>query len=681
MKVNTRLVVLIFSFLLPAIGWAQDEATEDKKVELPVKIGIINEAESTEFSPTISADGKTLIFQSDRVDGKWMLFQSELNDNGLWSKPEPIDIINSYCSFIAGPNLSYDGNTLYYTAYIEGKSQSEDIYFSTRDNRGWTRPKKLEGPINSDEGYEGFSTISSDERRIYFMSVNIDYPFDKKNKENCFEIFYSEKSIKGKWKFPELLPKHINTGCVRDPKIMADNRTLLFSALEKGVKGKFNLFQSQIQIDDSWSDPIPLDYVNTEQNNLAPTIPAKGDIMYFNSEGDLYTIGIAPEYRQFFNASIVGYVRDPKTGDGLTADIIVKDANNLEILSIMKANKHGRYSLVLNAGKNYKIEFKKEGYLSQYAEYNLYYLADYLEEFNTVKLRSDADLGVIVYDKGLNKAMSANVTILNEDESQFTNFQLGDYDNAASNVQLDINKQYKVIASADKFHSDTISVNTAKNTDLKLKFYLAPKTLDYSFNVKDVTSKRKLRSKLTLKNDSKDEIIEGYSDQTFKLRQGDQYEVLTSSDRGYLLASGKITVPVVVDGEAPPPVIQSPIDVAPIAVGANLILNNISFATNSDQLAPSSLLELDRVADFMQLNPTISIEISAHSDDVGAAAFNQQLSQRRALSVEDYLIKKNIKDTFMQSVGYGEERPIVANDSDGNRAKNRRVELMVTGVN
>ncbi|RLD22809.1 MAG: hypothetical protein DRI71_07020 [Bacteroidetes bacterium] len=666
---------------MPAIGWAQEEATEEKKVAVPIKIGVINEEESTEFSPTISADGKTLIFQSDRVDGKWMLFQSELGDNGLWSKPEPIDIINSSCSFIAGPNLSYDGNTLYYTAYIEGKSKSEDIFYSTRDRRGWTRPKKLEGPINSDEGYEGFSTISSDERRIYFMSVNIDYPFDKKNKENCFEIFYTEKSIKGKWKFPELLPKHINTGCVRDPKIMADNRTLLYSALEKGVKGKFNLFQTQIQIDDSWSDPIPLDYVNTDQNNLAPTIPASGDIMYFNSEGDLYTIGIAPEYRQFFNASIVGYVRDPKTGDGLAADIIVKDANNLETLTVMKANKHGRYSLVLNAGKNYKIEFKKEGYLSQYYEYNLYYLADYLEEFNTVKLRSDADLGVIVYDKGLNKAIPAQVQILNEDNSHFAYVNLDNYDDDANNVQLDINKTYKVIASANKFYSDTLSVNTSKKTDLKLKFYLAPKTLAYNFNVKDVTSKRKLRSKLTLKNDSKDEIIEGYSDQTFHLRQGDQYEVLTSSDRGYLLASGKISVPVIAEGETPPGVVQNEIEVAQITVDANIVLNSISFATNSAQLSPGSLLELDRVADFMQLNPTVSIEVSAHSDDVGAAAFNKQLSQKRATSVGDYLIKKNIKENRMQDVGYGEEQPLVPNDSDENRAKNRRVELMVIGVN
>ena len=681
MKINIRLAVFFISFILPAIGWAQEDVSEEKKAEIPVKIEVINEAESTEFSPTISADGKTLIFQSDRIDGKWMLFQSELGDKGLWSKPEPIDIINSSCSFIAGPNLSYDGNTLYYTAYIEGKSKSEDIYYSTRDRRGWTRPKKLEGPINSDDGYEGFSSISSDERRIYFMSVNVDYPFDKKNKENCFEIFYSEKSIKGKWKFPELLPKKINTGCVRDPKIMADNRTLLYSALEKGVKGKFNLFQTQIQIDGSWSDPIALDYVNSDQNNLAPTIPASGDIMYFNSEGDLYTIGIAPEYRQFFNASIVGYVRDPKTGDGIPADIIVKDANNLATLTVMKANKHGRYSLVLNAGKNYKIEFKKEGYLSQYYAYNLYYLADYLEEFNTVKLRSDADLGVIVYDKGLNKAMSAQVQILNEDGSHFAYVNLEDYENDANNVQLDINKTYKLIASADKFHSDTLTVNTGVDTDLKLKFYLAPKTLPYKFNVKDVTSKRKLRSKLTLKNDSKDEIIEGHADQTFNLRQGDQYEVLTSSDRGYLLASGKISVPVVGEGETPPEVVQNEIDVAPIEVGANLILNNISFATNSAQLAPESMLELDRVAEFMQLNPTVSIEISAHSDDVGAAAYNKQLSQQRAASVEDYLIKKNIKESSLQSVGYGEEKPRVPNDSDENRALNRRVELMVTAFN
>ncbi|MEN8249479.1 MAG: OmpA family protein [Bacteroidota bacterium] len=672
-----NLFIIIFYLSAPIIALAQ--ADDDYKDAVPVKIPVINQDESTEFAPTISADGKTLIFQSDRIDGKWMLFQSSLGDDGKWSKPEAIDKINNACSFIAGPNLSYDGNTLYYTAYIEGKSQSEDIYYSTRDKKGWSYPKKLQGPINTDEGYEGFSSMSSDERKMYFMSVNVDYPRDKKNKEDCFEIFVSKKSIKGKWQFPELLPKHINSGCVRDPKIMADNRTLLFSRLQVGEKGKFNLFQSQMQLDGSWSEPISLDYVNTDLNNLAPTIPASGKTMFFNSEGDLYTIGIAPEYRQFFNASIVGYVRNPKTNDGLEAEILVKDANNLETITIMKANKYGRFNLVLNAGKNYKLEFKKEGYLTQYFDYNLYYLTDYLEEFKTVKLRSDADLGIVVYDKGLNKAIPAQVTILEEDGSALSYLPLENYETGSSNIQLDINKEYRVVAQAENFHPDTLTVNTSKSTDLKLKFFLSPKTLAYTFNVKDISSKRKLRSKLTLKNDSKDEIIEGYSSETFHLRQGDQYEVLTSGDRGYLLASGKISVPVIADGEEAP-VMENEVEVSPIAVGANLILNNISFATNSDQLFPGSLLELDRVSEFMNLNPNITIEVSAHSDDVGAKAFNLQLSERRAASVKDYLIKKNIGVDKMHSVGYGESKPLVPNDSDENRAKNRRVELKIIAV-
>ena len=678
MNIFYKITLYIF-FLIGVSFISNAQDADDKPKEIPIKLPNINEDGSTEFSPTISADGKTLIFESDRgEDGKWQLYQSIMDDNDVWSKPEAIDIINNACSFIAGPNLSYDGNTLYYTAYIEGESQTEDIYYSTKEGRYWSRPKKLEGVINTDEAYEGFSSISSDERKMYFMGVNVDNPKDKKTKEDCFEIYVSEKSIKGRWQDPELLPPHINTGCVRDPKIMADNRTLLFSALTIGEKEKFNLFQSQLQLDGSWSDPIPLKYVNSEQNNLAPTIPASGKTMYFNSEGDLYTVGIPPEYRQFFNASIVGYVRDFKNGRGMNAEITVRDGNNLEVISIMKANKSGRFNLVLNAGRNYKLEFKKDGFLTQYFDYNLYYLDDYLEEFKTVKLRSDADVGIIVYDKGLDKAMPAEVTILNEDGSLASSISIKDYESKMEQIQLDINRKYSAVASAQNFISDTLAINTSSTTNVQLKFYLEPKTLEYTFSVKDVSSKRKLRSKLTLKNENKDEIFESYGGGTFKLRQGDQYEVLTSGDRGYLLASGKISVPVVAEGEEPPIIEEQAIEVAPITVGANLILNNISFATNSANLAPGSLLELDRVGEFMALNPSVKIEISAHSDDVGAAAFNQQLSQRRAQSVADYLKKKNVKEASMESVGYGEERPLVPNDSEENRAKNRRVELQIT---
>jgi outer membrane protein OmpA-like peptidoglycan-associated protein len=680
MKLSIKLSVVIFFITWSLPISAQDKSIIEAAKETPTILPVVNTEESTEFSPTISADGKTLIFESDRTDGKWMLFQSELDNTNRWSEPTPINIINNACDFIAGPNLSFDGNTLYYTAFIEGESVSEDIYFSTRESDGWSAPKKFMGTINTDEAYEGFSSISADERTIYFMSPNVDYSFDKKNKENCFTIWVSKKTLRGDWSEPEPLPKQINSGCVRDPKIMADGRTLLFSALTPGEKGKFNLYQSQIQIDKSWGTPVALDYVNTELNNLAPTIPASGDIMFFNSEGNLYTIGIAPEYRQFFNANIVGYVRDYKSGTGLPAQIIVKDANNLETITILRANEHGRFNVVLNGGRNYKIEFIVDDYLSQSFDYDLYYMSEYLEEMKTVKLKSDADLGIVVYDKGLNTPMPASISIIEDNGKIFSSFELLDYESSAANLALDINKKYSIKASAMLFISDSINVNTAESTELNLKLYLSPKTLPYKFNVKDVTSKRKLRAKLTLKNSSKDELFEGFADEKFHLRQGDQYELLTSGDRGFLLSSHKIVVPIVKEEGKAIEVQSIEIEVIPLAVGVNLVLDNISFKSNSSQLSPSSLLELDRVKDFMDLNTNVSIEISAHSDDVGGEAFNLSLSQKRAASVEDYLIQKNIKKERMQSIGYGEQKPIVPNNTEENRARNRRVELKVTKI-
>jgi len=682
MRIRRSWLIITLTILISGLFevYSQEENSFEEP-PVPVIMNVVNDPKSTEFSPTISADGTTLIFESDREDGKWMLYQSTLKSDGTWSQPTPLDRINNACEFIAGPNLSYDGNTLYYTAFIEGRSESEDIYYSDRVGNSWSAPREMEGPINTDEGYEGFPSISSDERQFYFISVNDDYVYDKKNKENCFNIYVSKKTIRGRWGEPELLPEIINNGCVRDPKIMADNRTLLFSALTPGEKGKFNLFQSQIQVDKSWSEPLALDYVNTDLNNLSPTIPAKGDIMYFYSEGDLYTITVPPEYRQFFNATIVGYVRNPKTRKGLDAEIIIRDSKNLETLSVIKTNKRdGRYSLILNAGANYKIEFKKDGYLSQHFDYNLYYLDESLEERKNINLRSEADVGLMVYDKDLQQVISADISIFSAAGDPVKKFRLENYDDEENAFSLDVNKSYGILAEAKNFESDSIVVSTGSAEQLSLKLFLKPVKVKYSFNVKDVSTNRKKRSRLTLKNENRDEIIEGYSDEEFYLRQGDQYEVLTSGDRGYLFASGKILVDETASAAGPGISQQVDLAVSPIAVDANLILNNITFETNSANLSPNSLLELDRMVDFMTLNPGVSIEVSAHSDDVGSDNFNLALSQRRAASAKDYLVKNNVPDARIQSVGYGEQRPLVPNDSEQNRSTNRRVELKITAI-
>jgi len=115
----------------------------------------------------------------------------------------------------------------------------------------------------------------------------------------------------------------------------------------------------------------------------------------------------------------------------------------------------------------------------------------------------------------------------------------------------------------------------------------------------------------------------------------------------------------------------------PIEVGNKVILKNIFFDTNKYQLQPDSRAELQKLIEFMELNPTVKIEISGHTDNVGNDISNQTLSENRAKSVYDFLISGKIDPSRMVFKGYGKTQPIAPNDSDENRAKNRRTEFKI----
>jgi outer membrane protein OmpA-like peptidoglycan-associated protein len=348
----------------------------------------------------------------------------------------------------------------------------------------------------------------------------------------------------------------------------------------------------------------------------------------------------------------------------------------LEIIRTVKSNKKdGRYSIIFNAGTNYKIEYKKQGYLSQYEEYDLYYLNNSMEEKKNIMLRSEADVGLMVFDKDLNKAIPANITV-STDGVVVNSFKIENYDEKSYTLELDINMNYTIVASAENYISDSIQINTSTTNTSKIKLMMEAEKVAYTFNVKDLKTKKKVRARLTFKNNDRDEIIEGFSDETHYLRLGDQYQVLASGDRGYLYASK--TINATEEGAAESATEEMLVN--PIAINASLIMNHITFETNSSDLSPGSLLELDQVVNFMNLNPNVSIEISAHSDDVGSDSYNLQLSSRRAASAKEFLVKSDVPENRMQSIGFGETQPLVPNDSGENRAKNRRVELKITAI-
>ncbi len=117
----------------------------------------------------------------------------------------------------------------------------------------------------------------------------------------------------------------------------------------------------------------------------------------------------------------------------------------------------------------------------------------------------------------------------------------------------------------------------------------------------------------------------------------------------------------------------------PITANSKIVLNNVFFDFDKSGLNEVSSVELDKVAQLLQKNPAIRIEIAGYTDNKGDDKYNQQLSQKRAESVVQYLIQKGIDKTRLTAKGYGEAQPVAPNDTEENKAKNRRTELKVLG--
>lgn len=108
------------------------------------------------------------------------------------------------------------------------------------------------------------------------------------------------------------------------------------------------------------------------------------------------------------------------------------------------------------------------------------------------------------------------------------------------------------------------------------------------------------------------------------------------------------------------------------------ILDRVEFPSNRAELQPESLSILDQVRSVLEVNPQIRrLRIEGHTDDRGPNARNKKLSQRRAEAVMKYLVRAGIDPARLSAQGWGEERPLVNNDSAENRQTNRRVEFHI----
>jgi OOP family OmpA-OmpF porin len=159
------------------------------------------------------------------------------------------------------------------------------------------------------------------------------------------------------------------------------------------------------------------------------------------------------------------------------------------------------------------------------------------------------------------------------------------------------------------------------------------------------------------------------------------FEVLTASSKGYNDGTG--TADIGMGDENPDVMIylekgkQVIFDKKSINIGESVNLNNILFDQGKSIIKNESKSELDKVVVFLQENSTAEIELSGHTSAEGEAALNRSLSYKRVKACKDYIIGRGIDPGRIIAMGYGPDRPVAPNDTETNRAKNRRVEMRV----
>lgn len=208
---------------------------------------------------------------------------------------------------------------------------------------------------------------------------------------------------------------------------------------------------------------------------------------------------------------------------------------------------------------------------------------------------------------------------------------------------------------------------------------LRPKLVTYVKGmVSDAKTKAPLEAAVEIIDLQKNEAVyQDYSDAA----QGNFLATLTAgknyglniSKSGYLFYSANFSLV----GHEPKNPFNISVLLEPIEVGNKVILNNIFFDTNKFDLQTESIAELQQLVSFLTVNPTVHIEISGHTDNVGNDQLNQTLSENRAKSVYQYLVSSKIAADRLVFKGYGKTQPIAPNTTDEDRKKNRRTEFKI----
>jgi OOP family OmpA-OmpF porin len=430
------------------------------------------------------------------------------------------------------------------------------------------------------------------------------------------------KKVNGQWGHPVSISENINTPMDEGaPSMSADGRVLVFAACNRpDAVGGCDLYISYRE-GEEWSEPANMGRsINSSSWDSEPSISADGRTVYFSSdrpggEGkmDLWYATLT-ENGAWSKAQNLG--APINTAGDEVAPFIHANGQTLYFSS----NNHPGMG-------GYDIFYTKKKGNTWTAPKNIGYPINTADHEGTVFITADGKKGYYyVYDK--------KVTV-----------------NPPSVLY-----EFDIPAQLQETNKSTYAKGTVYDAVTKKKLSARVELVD-------------MKTNQTIQQVGSDPITGEYM---LVLTEGSQL-LLAVSKENYLFYSAQF------DYSSPSEFSPLALDVylQPVKSGSSMVLKNIFFQTNSYTLEGESKSELDKVVAFMKNNTAVSIELSGHTDDVGSDAANQDLSQKRAKAVYDYLVEAGVEVARLRYKGYGKTKPIVPNTSDENRAQNRRIEFKV----
>ncbi|GAB2619188.1 hypothetical protein GCM10027035_14250 [Emticicia sediminis] len=586
----------------------------------------INTREYREHAFSISGDGKTFVFVQDRPDGTKVFMSTRADKSAAWETPQLIKTITDKVQKgkIMGTSLTFDGRELYFDAILPSGFGDRDIFYAKRMGNEWSDTQNVGEPLNT-AMYEGSPSVSQDGKMLFFVREK----FEKyRNTESCYTIWVANKTDDGNWTNFEKMGEPINSECERNVTLMPDSRSLIFSSIRGGGAGGFDLYQTELQEDGSWTFPKDVDFLNTSNHEEYTAITGNTEEIYVEIKGDIYYAALPNKFRGARQIPVNVMVVDAMTKKPIDASVFV--AMNSRNSASFSA-KNGVSLMQLKAGNNYTLACEAPGYLPA----------------NQIKVSLEDVNGTETINNTIEmmpKNIGYTIRVLGPDNNVINNAKIRVFDlNTNQIVPIDINNNARVVfgnlyglSVSGGGNADYTGNWIPETTDADEKF-VKTIILEAKTTISPVTAASKV-DKRENPYVNAPEVDMSKPTETFKLK----------SDPNISFETKKVYT-----------------------------LNDVYFDRNSIIVKSEYYIDINRLIELMTLNPKLNVQLAGYSDSVGDAAVNQRISLRRAKSCADYLRRAGIDPNRMLVKGLGEQEVIRDSKGKEDTSKSRRVRFIV----